>query len=370
MATSEIPEWTHHYAAVYQISEAEGPKNEAEGPKKKNEAEGPKKKRELRLFELRVAAGAEIGREGSDLKRVLDTLQDQLLCKPLYLHANNPTSRLLVFRSDDDGRPNRSREQLDLLLAVEDEGEIRAHTWALAKQYLTIPNTRTGVLIFLVSEPPQAGAGRCVFVFKCDFEAISQIDRRHLFHPIDHAIVETTKKAALYPYFSDGRLDPTTVMVFDEQRETQYWLDFLELGVRTPESRSHHQRTVEQLDEKLSEKYVEQLEVPPPVRPLDRKKRFVDEEDRKTPEEVDDIIENVSRGTEDTKVTLRLGEFRLEAPESQYNHTWVIAEEGDERYIVLKGDTLENRTRGLTAIDFASFEGFKEAVRRLGIRCD
>ncbi len=366
MATPESP-WTHHYTAVYQISEAEGPQKPQKKKPKKQQGKPPKTTRRLR--ELLVADGTEIGRPGSDLRRVLDTLQDQLLKKPVHPHAVNPTSRLLTFRADADGRPNESRDQLARLLAAEGKDERRGRALALAKQYLTVPNVRAGVLIFLVSEPP-GEVGRCAFVFKCDFEAISQIDRRHLFHPIDHAIVETTRKAALYPYYSDGELDPETVRVFDEQGETKYWLNFLELGERTPAGRSHQQATVDRLVERLPEEVVEELEALPPVRPLDARRRSVGEEHQLTPEEAEEVIDEVTRETADAEVTLRLDELRLTAPVAQYHHTWVIAEEGDERYIVLKGDTLEVRSRGVTAIEAVSFESFKEAVRRLGIRCE
>jgi hypothetical protein len=318
--------------------------------------------------ELKVADGAEI--EGDpNLRRVLGVLQRDLVQKRLYRHANNPTSRLLTFKSYAEGKENKGRSHLKALLEAADAETVRSQSLALAKRYTGVRGVREGVLIFLISRGrlDDTVATNCVFVFKCNFEPISQITPAELFRRVEDAIVEQTKKGALYPYFDYGQFDDETIRVFDELGETQYWLDFLDLGERVSEHVPLQAATLEELPEELREKYAKEFKEPRAVRSLADGDRRVLRDDRLPTAQVKDKAKKVAAKSGDPTVTLRLGEIRFTAPLSQYGHTWILAEEDGQRYILAKGAELEMRTKMLTPIDVAALPSLKEAAAELNL---
>lgn len=353
MAGESIRElkWTHRFVAIFKCY------------RQRKEAQGS-----VVVQELKVADRNEI--EGDrNLERVLGALQRDLVEKRLYRYANNPTSRLLTFRSYPEGEENEGRAHLDALLQAEDKETIRTQALALAERYRDIPGVREGILIFLISQGKLDGGvpGNCVFVFKCNFEAISQITPDGLFYRIEDAIVEQTKKGALYPYFDNGRFDDSTIRVFDELGETLYWLEFLDLGERVSEHVSLQAATIEELPEEIREKHAEEFEKAPAVRSLVDKDRLIGREERLPTSKVKALAGAVAAKAGGPSVTLRLGEVRFTAPLSQYGHTWILAEEQGERYILTKGSKLESHTKMLTPIDVAALPSLKDAAAELGI---
>lgn len=344
-------EWTHCFVAVFKCYRRRD-----------------KPQAEMAVEELRVADGDEIEAD-ANLRRVLGALQRDLVQKRLYRYAQNPTSRLLTFKSYPDGAENEGQAHLDALLRADDKAAVQRQALALAERYRRISGVREGILIFLVSRGAlnQAVAGNCVFVFKCNFEAISQIAPDELFRRIEDAIVEQTKKGALYPYFDRGQFDHTTIRAFDELGETQYWLEFLDLGDRAPEHVPLHRATMEALPEELAKAYRAEMEALPPVRSLADDQRWVSREDRLSPAEARTLINAVVATAGDLSITLRLGEVRVTAPLGQYGQTWTLAEENGERYILAKGSNLEIRTKQATPLDVADLPSLEKAAGELDL---
>ncbi|MBN1140002.1 MAG: DUF3900 domain-containing protein [Anaerolineae bacterium] len=328
----------------------------------------PEKAQGLVAQELKVADATEI-ESAQNLQRVLGVLQRDLVEKRVYQYANNPTSRLLTFRTYSDGKENEGQSHLKALLQADDRETVQAQSVALAERYMGIRGVREGVLIFLISRGMlhKSLTRNCVFVFKCDFEDISQITAAELFRKIEDAIVEKTKKGALYPYFQDGQFDDNTIRVFDELGETQYWLEFLDLGERVSEYVPLQTATIEELPEETREKLAEEFERAPRIRSLADEGRMIGREERLPTAEVKALAEAVSAKAGDPKVTLHLGEISFTAPISQYGRTWILAEEEGERYILAKGSKLENRTRMLTPIDMARLPSLREAAGELDL---
>lgn len=340
-------QWTNRYVAIFRCFRAE----------KKYAVEG-----------LRVAQDSEIEND-PDLRRVLGVLQHDLISKRIYRYADNPTSRLLTFQSPSDGHENEGQVRLNALLQAGNVEEVRAQAQALAGRYGQIPNVREGVLIFLISRGALGDgvAEDCVFIFKCDFEAVSQITSHELFRQVKNAIVEQTKKGALYPYFHQQKFDPTTVRIFDALGQTQYWLEFLGLGEHAPEAVSLQDAIVGQLPAPIVEKYRHDFEELPPVRPLADDRRLIDRTFRLSTADVQRLNDGTVGEATRRTVTLRLGEVRVTAPLNQYGRTWIVAEEAGQRYILIKGSKLDSHTQMLTPIDLADFPSVKKAMAELGI---
>lgn len=343
-------EWTHRFVAVLKCYRKRG-----------------EPQTEMAAEELKVADGGEIEAD-ANLGRVLATLQRDLVQKRIYQYAQNPTSRLLTFKSYPDGMENEGQAHLDALLQAGDKTAVRKQALALAERYRKIPGVREGILIFLVSQGglSQTVVGNCVFVFKCNFEAISQIAPDELFRRIEDAIVEQTKKGALYPYFVHGQFDTTTVRAFDELGETAYWMEFLDLGERFPEHMPLHQATKESLPEEF-EAYLQEMEAMPPVRSLVDDQRWVDRADRLSPAQAKTQIDTVVATAGDPSISVRLGEIRITAPLSQYGRTWILAEEKDERYVLAKGSNLEIRTSQLNPLDVVDLTSLEKAAEELSL---
>lgn len=341
-------EWDHRYVAIFKCHRQESGYG---------------------VEELKVAGHDEIESD-SDLQRVLGALQRDLIDKRMYKLAQNPTSRLLTFRSCPDEQENEGRKHLNALLRAKGMEEVHVQGKALADRYKGIPNIREGILIFLISRGTldHHVAENCAFIFKCDFEAVSQVTPAELFRRVDDAIVEQTKKAALYPYFHQRNFDDTTIRVFDELGQTQYWLEFLGLGERAPEHVSLQDAVVARLPGELASRYAEYFETLPRTRPLaDDKGRRINREDRLPTSEIQDLNDKIVGEAGRQTVTLRLDEVGVTAPLHQYGRMWIIAEEEGERYILIKGSGLESRTRMLTPIDLADFPSLEEAMAELGI---
>lgn len=340
--------WEHHYVAVYKCS----PKVDAANEKV--------------IEELLVADSSEIKRD-NNLHDVLDLLRSDLIFRRLYKEAENPTTRPLPFQEYPNGQCNIGREKLLSLLQVSNLDEVRSATHELAQRYIAIPNIREGVLIFLLAQGKvdEKIEGQFVFVFKCDFEKVSQITPGEVFRKIEEAIVDETKKGAIYPYFERGQFDRDRVRIFDQLGDTQYWLKFLDLKETKPRSVSLGEAVVEKLDSKypeLAKKYAEGFKELRPKRPLSDDARLVAPDDRLSVTDGQELSTSLVAAVGDFKVKLQLGSVEVTAPLSQYLTNWIIAENGDERYILIKGSTIENCNPMLTPLDLTALPSLQEAI--------
>lgn len=341
-------EWEHRFAAIFKCS---------------SRASNP--------TEIVVADNAAIG-ANENLKRVLKALQHDLIFKQIYQYAKNPTTRFLPFRQYSEGKPNMAQQLLNELIAASDEKEVEAKAVELARRYMLTKNIQNGLLIFLVSNGKlqDKSEGTCAFVFKCDFEEISRLDPQSLFQKIEDAIVEKTKKGTLYPYYTDGRFDNTTVRVFDEFGETQYWLDFLDLGepVRpVPQLQAVTLEAWQEVRPDVATKYQEQITKLSANRSLVKKELFADPGDQLTPLQTEKLIDEVITRAGKQNVSLQLDQARLTLPLDEFGKTWIIAEQAGTSFIMVKGSELRMRTDMLNPIDVASRPSVKDAVKKLNI---
>lgn len=347
--------WDHRYAAIFKCSpRADAATGEA-------------------VVQLVVAASAEIEND-PNLQRVLRLLRSNLIFKRLYRQAEKPTTRPLAFQAYPEGQENVGHKKLLSLLQADSLDEVRALTRELAERYITIPQIREGVLIFLLAQgkADEQFEGQFVFVFKCDFERVSQITPSEVFRKIEEAIVEETKKGALYPHFDRGKSDSDRVRVFDQFGETQYWLRFLDLEETKPRGVTLGEVLLDKLDAEypqLAEKYAEKFKEPSAKRPLSHEDRLVAADDRLSVADAQELSASVVAAVGDFKIRLRLGSVEVIAPLSQYLNDWVLAEDGDQRYILIRGSTIENCTSALNPLDLTALPSLREAAAllRLGL---
>lgn len=341
-------EWDHRFAAIFKCS---------------SKASDP--------TEIVVADNSAIA-ANENLQRVLRALQRDLIFKQIYQYAKNPTTRFLPFRQYSDGKPNEAQQLLNALINANDQKAVEAQAIELARRYMLTKNIQNGLLIFLVStgKLDDKSEGTCAFVFKCDFEEISRLDTQNLFQKIEDAIVEKTKKGTLYPYYTDGQFDYTTVRVFDEFGETQYWLDFLDLGepVRpVPQLQAVTLDAWQQLKPEVATKYKDQITELSANRSLVKKDLFAQPGDQLTQTQTEKLIGEVITKAGKQNISLQLDQARLTLPLDEFGKNWIIAEHAGTRFIMIKGSELRMRTDMLNPIDIASRPTVKEAVRKLDI---
>lgn len=340
--------WDHRYAAIFKCSpRADVATGEA-------------------VVELVVAGSVEIEND-PNLQRVLRLLRSNLIFKRLYREAEKPTTRPLAFQPYSEGQENVGHKKLLSLLQADSLDEVRALTRELAERYITIPQIREGVLIFLLAQgkADEQIEGQFVFVFKCDFERVSQITPGEVFRKIEEAIVEDTKKGAVYPHFDRGRSDSDRVRVFDQFGETQYWLRFLDLEETRPRSVTLGEALLDKLDAEypqLTDKYAEKFKEPAAKRPLSHKDRLVAADDRLSVTDAQKLSVSLIDAVGDFNIRLRLGSVEVIAPLKDYLKYWVAAEDGDQRYILIRGSTIENCTPAINPLDLTILPSLREAA--------
>ena len=310
--------------------------------------------------------------DNQSLQRVLKALQRDLIFKPIYQFAKNPTTKILAFREHAKGEANRAQPLLNMLISAQNKDEVETQAVKLAQQYMGTKNIQNGLLIFLVSQGKFDGQpeGTCAFVFKCDFEEVSQLSGAKLFRKIDDAIVEKTKKGAVYPYYSENKFDDTKIRVFDEFGETQYWLDFLDLGEPPPRIPPLQAITLEAWDQIKPDapaRYKDNIQALAGGRSLVKKDLFTATGDQLTQTETENLISAVTAKTGKQNISLRLDQARATVPLDEYGKTWIIAEQAGMRFILLKGDELRMSTDMLNPIDLAARQTLTEAMKTLGI---
>ncbi|HKY44140.1 MAG TPA: DUF3900 domain-containing protein [Pyrinomonadaceae bacterium] len=340
--------WEHRFAAIFKCSS-----------------------RTSNPDEIAVADDAAIA-SNERLQHVLQALQRDLIFKPIYQYAKNPTTRILPFRENSNGKSNKAQPLLNMLISAKKKDEVEAQAVQLAQQYMRTKNIQNGLLIFLVSEGKFDGQpeGTCAFVFKCDFEEISQLSGSDLFRKVEDAIVEKTKKGAVYPYYSESKFDDTKVRVFDEFGDTQYWRDFLELSEppsRVPPLQAVTLEEWDQIKPDAPERYKEKIRDLAGGRSLVKKELFTEQGDRLTQTETETLITAVTAKTGKQNISLRLDQARATVPLDEYGKSWIIAEQGGMRFILLKGDELRMATDMLNPIDLAGRPTLTQALKRLGI---
>jgi hypothetical protein len=341
-------DWEHSFAAIFKYSSKDADPTE-----------------------IVVADSSEIN-GNKNLQRVLRVLQYDLIHKQIYLYAKNPTTRFLTFRANHDGTANQAQPLLNDLIAAKGKKQVEAQAVKLASRYKRTPNIQTGVLIFLVAQAKYKNEeqGACVFVFKCDFEQISQVTERSIFRRIEDAIVEKTKKGMVYPYYDEGRFDDTTVRVFDELGQTQYWLDFLELGERPAKYLPLQTATLEEwarLNPEAPAKYEESIKDLKLGRSINSQDIFVEPEDRLSIQQTKALASSVTAKTGKQNITLTLDGVRITAPLAEYGQSWILAEQAGTRYLLVKGADLEMHTEMLNLIDLTSPVSVTQARKELNI---
>ena len=317
---------------------------------------------------IEVANKSDI-RQNQDLQRVLRVLQLGMITRHEYPNAANPTIRYATFRPSDSKAPNEARLWLNELLQVNTKAEVEKWASKLASRYIQIENVQQGVLIFLKSLLKLNGSSDgCVFVFKCDFEDISQLSPRQVFKRIEDAFEEQAKKGAQYPYFNGARFQRNVVRVFDSLGETQYWQTFLDLELQP----SKTPLTVALFNELAKtrpdfvDKYSESLEALETKRQLVTDAHPVAPDDRLPPQEVERVIAALPSELSDIRIPLSLDKARVWVPIREYGRTWTLAEQFGTYYILLKGSQLELQTPIVTPFDFTHLPTLLEAVARLG----
>ncbi|HEX8139351.1 MAG TPA: DUF3900 domain-containing protein [Pyrinomonadaceae bacterium] len=321
---------------------------------------------------LKVASGAEIGKS-QDLKRVLDTLQRDLIYKRVYLFANHPTSKFLGFRQYDGEGINEGQRLLKELLGAQTKGRVEEAARGLADRY-NRTRGKQGILIFLLSQSKldENRQEPFIFVFKCDFEDVSQVTPKEIFHHIKDAIVEKTKKGAIYPYFDGGKLDQTILRIFDEQGETQYWLDFLDLGDAPTQFVPLQDATIEEWAKTHSaqlQKYQESFKNVPVIRSLAGGETFIESGDRLSTEDVQSLIGAIVDRTGERDVTLRVGNAKITVSLKEFGLNWIIAREAGQYFILLKGANITTTGKAINPIDFAEIPNLEDAAAQLGLAC-
>jgi hypothetical protein len=316
--------------------------------------------RDQKVTEIVVADKTKIA-ANADLTRVLGVLQQGMISKREYPGALRPTIRYATFQKPQPKTDNNGQKLLDALLQAKTDDVVRRSASDLANRYITIKNVQKGVLIFLLSS---LNSKNCVFIFKCDFEDISQLTPKQIFRRVEDAFEEQAKKAAQYPYFDGRKFDLKTVRVFDALGETQYWLNFLELVL--PPSQSAQQRIalMSSLSPRLIEEYGETLKSVSKERSLADDERLVKGTDLLPHREVLKVIKRQP----DTKVTLSLDGSRVTAPLKDYGHKWMHAVQEGTYYILIKGAKLEVHGEGPSAIDMASVVNLSQAASELKMR--
>jgi hypothetical protein len=335
--------WEHRFVAIYKCAP-----------------------REQKASEIVVADRARISRN-ADLKRVLGVLQQGMISKREYPSATKPTIRYANFRKTSGNGTDQAQTLLNSLLSADTDATVRKSASDLAKRYMSMKNVQKGVLIFLLSglQSGKNHTDNCLFIFKCDFEDISQVKPKEIFRKIEDAFEERAKKGAQYPYFDGRKFDRKTVRVFDALGETQYWLSFLELilpPTQIAKVESALFSTLSKQHPELIEKYEDVLKSVSKERSLSSDARLLESGDLLAPNQVQNVI-NTLPG--DTLVSLSIDRARVSAPLKEYGTKWTIAEQDGTYFILLKGGQLDVRDNALTPFDVGRLVDLQQAASAL-----
>lgn len=338
-----VSSWEHLYVAIFRCSP------------KSTEPE-----------EIIVADGIEI-RANVDLLRVLTALHTSFLNRREYHTARNPVIRNLSFRPPADGQTNGSQSILEALRKSGSKEDVRPQAQTLVARYLGTKKVQSGALIFLVSriKVEDMSGDACVFVFKCDFESISQLAPGRIFLPIADAFEEEVKKAAQYPLLIGRGFDETMIRVFDELGETQYWLDFLDLEPRQPRAAALQGATLGELAKSHPEVAEKYEAVPLGNRSLADSERLIEAGDRLTVADTRSLIASLPDQVSGRKVKLVMDGASIEVPLKEYGRTWTLAEQNGAHYLIVKSFKLELRTDALTPLDFTEVGDLQLALDEL-----
>lgn len=334
--------WQHSYVAIFKCSPKDTPATQ----------------------EIVIAKAPTIAKN-PDLARVLSVLQSGMIAKREYPAASRPTIRFANFKKPDAA--NEARGMIDSLLNATSDTTVRKATANLTDRYISMKNVQKGVLIFLVSTLSSTGVSpeKALFIFKCDFEQISQLTPKQIFRRIEDAFEEQAKKGAQYPYFDGRKFDRKTVRVFDSLGETQYWLNFLELSLPPTETAIVQDallETIRQTHPALVEKYGPGLTAPAPARPLAADERLIEQRDLLPSAEVKQVIQALPG---DAKVSLSLDNARVSVPIKEYGQKWTIADQDGTHYILIKGAKLEVHDKVMTPFDLTKLLDLRRAAAEL-----
>jgi ribosomal protein L9 len=337
--------WKHRYVAIFKCS-----------PRPKS------------ADEIEIADGVKISKN-ADLQRVLYVLQQGIISKKEYPEALKPTIRYARFQKPKSKGKNEAQVLLEKLRNARTDAAVRDAAKTLALRYVDIEKVQKGVLIFLLANLEAKGqeATNCIFIFKCDFEDISQLTPKQIFRRVEDAFEEHAKKGAQYPYFDGQKFDPKILRVFDALGETQYWLKFLELVLPLTQAAKRETELKSKLREtrpEIMKKYKETFESLSKDRPLAIDERVIETEDLLGFQEAQQIIEALPT---DSRISLSLDQANVMVQLKEFGRKWMIAEQNGTHYVLIKGGHLELHEKWLHILDVSRLANLRQAKAALDI---
>lgn len=316
----------------------------------------------------------EVSEIGIDEESLSDFIGDLIMQAVGKKASLSPSASCRAYQFLDDSKGETDQSICDSLLTAVAKSSFQSHAKIVADQYAFTPKARDGLLFIINANAEQNKTlTPNVFVLKVDYSTgIVHQEDSSLSHS-ESILLPDLKKAITYPYFDGGNFKYNQLKIY-QKSSADYFQKVFSVG-DLPDSEEIIDKCLhEELTEKAPETYDKYFEIPEGDRRQKRElfgpSRIVTDDDLLDVDNVSHLSLKTQMNVVDNnvkpvrlKVAIDDG-LKFDGSVDQLNRTYFFAQEGLERYLIVKGVKFETKSHFQT-VEFMKLENLESTMNRI-----
>lgn len=315
----------------------------------------------------------EVSEIGIDEESFSDFIGDLIMQAVSKKASLSPIASCRTYQFLEDSKGKTDQSICNSLLTAVSQSHFRTHAKIVADQYTSTPKARDGLLFILNANYEQNKTlTPNVFILKVDYvKGIVHSENSNLEHS-ESLLLPELKKAITYPYFDGGNFKYTQIKLY-QRSSADYFQKMFNVGYLPDSEEIADHCLHEELKEKCPELYDKYFEIPQGERRQKRElfgsSRIVKEEDLLDVDNVSHLslqtqMNVVDQNVKPVRLKVNIDDgLKFDGSVDQLNRTYFFAQEGLERYLIVKGGKFEIKGHYQSA-EFMKLESLEDTLSR------
>lgn len=315
----------------------------------------------------------EIGIDEESLSDFVGDLIIQAVGKKASL-SPNAKSKAFVFTDDENGESHQ--KICDNLLTAVSRDSFKEQADKVAENYINTPKARDGVLFVINCNAEQNKTlTPNVLIIKSDHSSgiVEDFEEHEKISYSEGILSKELTKVIQYPFFDGGNFRYNKVKVYQKQT-SDYFQKTFSLGLLPDSFQIIDACLLAELQEKCPEVFEKYFELPEGDRQQKRElfgpSRIVTDDDLLDVDNTSHLslktqMSVVDKGIDPVRLKISIDDgLKFNGSVDQLNRTYFFAQEGLERYLIVKGVKFETKDHFQT-VEFMKLENLEDTMKRI-----
>lgn len=284
-----------------------------------------------------------------------------------------PTAACKAYQFSEDALGQEDEKVCEQLLHAVSLSQFNSYANILAGKYVHSPKSRKGILFVINANVEiKKNLSPCLLVFKTDFQP-GFIPEGSEIAAQEELILPELKKGLQFPYFDGANFQFNQLVIF-QKSQADYFQRMLRLQSLPDNDEIVDEALHDQLEEKQPGAFEKYFRLPEEDRRVKREvfgaARIVQDNDLLQSDDVVHVTKKTQAQVVDNNakpVRLRLSiddGLRFEGKADQLNQSYYFAQEGMEKFLIIRGHKFETRSH-FQAVEFMKLERLDEVLQRI-----